>query len=292
MKIIFLLSCLALFLGNGIAFAKDGMLLVMFGTSYKSAQIALDNIEDAYKVAYQDKGPIAIAYTSSFIRKKLKKEGITIASIDEAMHNLADNGVTNLTIQSFHVSPAAEYNETERMIVKHLIANPTHFKTAKLGAPLLVSVQDMHKVVDVVLQAIPQERTPKDAVIFMGHGNNHGPGDLVLQATASALNNKDAHVYLACVEGALTFDAVLAQIKEKKNTRVWLIPFMIVAGDHALNDLMGSESDSWASILKKEGFEVHGHIVGLGQLKGIRDIFMEHTKNAHLDIASIRKNDE
>ncbi len=288
---ILVLTLLSVLLCSGQVLAKEGMLLVMFGTSYDSAKVALDNIEADYKKLYQEKGPVEVAYTSSFIRKKLKERGVSVFSIDEAMHALAAKGVTDLRIQSFHVAPAAEYNETERMVVKHLIENPKHFSQAKLGAPLLTSSQDMRKVVDVVLAAIPKERKPEDAVIFMGHGNNHGPGDLVLQATATTLHAKDAHAYLACVEGALTFDDVFQHIKAQKYTRVWLMPFMIVAGDHAVNDLVGPEADSWASLLKKEGFEVRSHVIGLGQIQGIRDIFMEHTKNAYLDISNVRQED-
>ncbi len=268
---------------------KEGMLLVMFGTSYESAKNALDAIEAEYIHMYKGRGPVEVAYTSEKIREKLRKRGEKVFSIDEAMHALAVKGVTHLSVQSFHVTPAAEYNETERLIVKHLIQNPQHFTKATLGAPLLVSTQDMHKVIAVILGAIPQERMPEDAVLFMGHGNDHGPGDLVLQATASALNAKDSHAYLACVEGGLTFDSVLKKLKAKQSKRVWLMPFMIVAGDHAVNDLVGEEEDSWASRLKKEGFEVKSHVMGLGQLQGIRDIFLEHTKNAHLELTKIRQ---
>ncbi len=268
---------------------KEGMVLIMFGTSYANAKKSLDAIEKDYRKKYAEKGPVVVAYTSEKIREKLKKRGESVFSIDEALHFLAAKDVTQVTMQSFHITPAAEYNETERLIVKHLIQHPEHFTKAKLGAPLLVSGQDMHKVVDAVLKAIPQERTAKDAVIFMGHGNHHGPGDLVLQATATALNAKDAHVFLASVEGALQFDVVLQQLKNSAIKRVWLMPFMLVAGDHAVNDLMGAEADSWASRLRKAGFEVQGHMLGLGQIQAIRDIFLEHTKNARLELTKIRQ---
>ncbi len=270
------------------AFAKDGVLLVMFGTSYTSAQVALNAIEEEYKDFYKN-SPVEVAYTSSMIRSKLEKRGEHIFSIDEALHSLADQGVSKVLIQSFHVAPAAEYNETERLIVKHLIQNPDHFTTAKLGAPLLTSSQDMHKVIEVILQALPKERQPEDAVVFMGHGNDHGPGDLVLQATAHALHAQDANVYLASVEGALRFDAVLEQLKTKKPQRVWLVPFMIVAGDHAVNDLAGSEADSWASQIRQAGMEVKPVIKGLGELEGIRHVFLEHSKNARVDMVKVRQ---
>ncbi len=266
-------------------FAKDGILLVMFGTTVPSAQVALKALETDFKKAYGDKGSIIVAYTSEIIRKKLKARGTHIFSVEEGLNALAKEGVTHLTVQSFHVAPAAEFMETQRMMVRNIVNNPNRFTSAKLGDPLLVSKKDLEETVRVVLEAIPQERTHEQAVLLMGHGNHNGPGDLVLLATANAFAAADKNVHLACVEGGLTFDDVLATLKADKVKTVWLMPFMIVAGDHALNDLVGPEADSWASMLKKEGFEVRQQVIGLGQLQGIRDIYLRHAKDAYLDLA-------
>ncbi len=287
--------CLLLFtcalLAASPALAKDGILLVMFGTTVPSAKVALDALEADFQKVYSPKGPVAVAYTSEIIRKKLKKQGTHVFSIEEGLNHLAQKGVTNLTVQSFHVAPAAEFMETERMMVKNIVNNPKRFISAKLGDPLLVSKQDLDETVRVVLDSLPAQRQSHEAVVLMGHGNNHGPGDLVLLAAAHAFNHADKNVYLACVEGALSFDTVVTQLKASKVKTVWLAPFMIVAGDHAVNDLVGPEADSWASILQKEGFEVRPHVVGLGQLQGIRDIYLRHAKDAYLDIAPIIKAD-
>ncbi len=273
------------------ALAKEGILLVMFGTTVPSAQVALDALEADFKKAYGAKGPVVVAYTSEIIRKKLKKQGTLVYSIEEGLNALAKEGVTNLTVQSFHVAPAAEFMETERMMVRHIVNNPTRFASAKLGDPLLVSKKDLHDTVKVVLSSLPAERKSNEAVLLMGHGNNHGPGDLVLLAAAHAFNAADKNVHLACVEGALTFDDALAALKASKVKTVWLMPFMIVAGDHAVNDLVGPEEDSWASLLKKEGFEIRQNLTGLGQLQGIRDIYLRHAQEAYLDLAPIVKAD-
>ncbi len=269
------------------ALAKDGILLVMFGTTVASGKVALDALEADFQKAYGAKGPVVVAYTSEIIRKKLKKQGKHIFSVEEGLNKLASDGVTNLTVQSFHVAPAAEYMETERMMVKNIIDNPKRFTTAKLGDPLLVSKQDLDETVSVVLASLPSQRKKNEAVVLMGHGNNHGPGDLVLLAAANAFSAADKNVHLACVEGGLTFDSVLTKLKADGIKNVWLMPFMIVAGDHAVNDLVGAEEDSWASLLKKEGFTVHPHVVGLGQIQGIRDIYLRHAKNAYLDLAPL-----
>ncbi len=272
-------------------FAQNGTLLVMFGTTVPGAKVALDAIEADYQKAYGKSGLVTVAYTSEIIRKKLKKQGKPVFSVEEALNHMAGKGVTELTVQSFHVAPAAEFMETERMMVKNIVNNPNRFKTAKLGDPLLVSKKDMDETVKVVLSTIPKERKSDEAVLLMGHGNNHGPGDLVLLATANAFNTADKNVHLACVEGALTFDDVLAKLKVDKVKTVWLMPFMIVAGDHAVNDLVGPEDDSWASMLKKEGFNVRQKVQGLGEIQGIRNIYLRHTADAYLDLAPINKAD-
>ena len=274
----------------GTAFAKTGTLLVAFGTSMDSARLAIDDIEKAYKKAAGNE-PVLLAFTSDIIRNKLAKEGKPVLSVNAAMNELAAQGVTDLKIQSLHIAPAEEYNQLERMVVKNITKNPGVFKTVKVGYPLLVSEKDLDAVVKVVLASLPKDRKPGDAVVLMGHGNDRGPGDLTLAATAAAFHKADPHVWLATVEGSNSFDNVLPKLKASGAKRVWLQPFMIVAGDHANNDLAGPEEDSWASRIKAAGMTPMPNLKGLGQLKGIQDIFLSHTQNAVVDLANTKKAD-
>ena len=123
------------------------------------------------------------------------------------------------------------------------------------------------------------------------YGVGIGPGDLTLAATAAAFHKADPHVWLATVEGSNSFDNVLPKLKASGAKRVWLQPFMIVAGDHANNDLAGPEEDSWASRIKAAGMTPMPNLKGLGQLKGIQDIFLSHTQNAVVDLANTKKAD-
>ncbi len=289
MKKSFVMVLLCCLLAAGTAFAKEGTLLVAFGTSMDSARPAIDAIEQAYKNTGD--GPIVMAFTSDIIRNKLAKEGKPVLSVNAAMKELAAQGVDELKIQSLHIAPAEEYNQLERMVVKHIALNPGTFKTVMVGYPLLVSEKDLDDVVKVVLSSLPKERKPGDAVVLMGHGNDRGPGDLVLAAAVTAFHKADPHVWLATVEGAHSFDRVLEELKATGVKRVWLQPFMIVAGDHANNDLAGPEEDSWASRIKAAGMTPLPHLVGLGQLKGIQDIFLNHTRNAVVDLANTKKMD-
>lgn len=278
----FLLTCVP-------AFAKTGTLLVAFGTSLESARPALTDIEQEYR--QRNDGPVLMAFTSDIIRNKLAKEGKPVLSVNAAMNELATQGVTDLRIQSLHIAPAEEYSQLERMAVKNIVTNPGRFKTVKVGYPLLVSSKDLDEVVVAALASLPAERKPGDAVVFMGHGNDRGPGDLIMAAAATAFKKADPNVWFATVEGANSFDDILPQIKASGVKRVWLQPFMIVAGEHANNDLAGPEEDSWASLLKAEGMQPIAHLKGLGQIKGIRDIFLSHTDNAVIDLVTTNKAD-
>lgn len=271
------------------AFAKNGTLLVAFGTSMESARPAIDGIEQSY--TQRKDGPVLLAFTSDIIRNKLAREGKPVLSVNAAMHEMAKLGVTDLRIQSLHIAPAEEYSQLERMVVKNITKNPGMFKTVKVGYPLLVSEKDLDDVVKVVLASLPADRKPGDAVVLMGHGNDRGPGDLIMAAAAAAFHKADPHVWLATVEGANSFDNVLPQLKASGAKRVFLQPFMIVAGDHANNDLAGPDEDSWASRIKAAGMRPVPHLKGLGQLQGIRDIFLSHTDNAVIDLANTKKAD-
>ncbi len=292
-QVLFVVVCCLFFLMPFVskeALAKEGTLLVAFGTTMDVAKPAIDGIENAFKKVNGDK-PLLMAYTSDIIRNKLAKKGKPVLSVTAALIQLAKDGVTDLTVQSLHVLPAEEYMQLERMIIKFITQNPNAFKTIKTGYPMLVSKQDLDSVVQAVINALPKERTKDEAVLLMAHGNNRGPGDIELLAVNNAFQKADANIWLAAVEGAVTFDDVVAELKANGIKRVWLQPFMIVAGDHARNDLVGSEDDSWASQLQALGMETRPHLLGLGELEAIQQLFLRHADEAVVDLANLKKAD-
>ncbi len=283
MKRFFVAVLLCCLLSAASAWAKGGMLLVAFGTSVDKARPAIDAVVKT--CGAQADGPVLLAFTSDIIRKKLAAAGENVPSVNAALRQLADQGVDEVLVQSLHIAPAEEYSQLERMIVRFVTKNPGVFKSVKVGYPLLVSEKDLNTVVSVVLDALP-ERRRGDAVVLMGHGNDRGPGDLVLAAAATAFHKADPLVWLATVEGANSFDRVLPQLRAAGVKRVWLQPFMLVAGDHAVNDLAGPEEDSWASRIRAEGMTPLPHLVGLGEIEGIRRLFLEHARHAVIDLAA------
>ncbi len=272
------------------AASPNGILLAAFGTSMEDARPALQSIEDAYRKTYAGQ-PIVMAYTSDIIRKKLAEKGQKVFSVKEALDECARLGVVNLRVQSLHVTGGEEYSMLQRMLVRNLTKQPGRFTHVWLGAPMLQSEQDLKEVSDALFASFPASRTKHDAVLLMGHGNDRGPGDLDLAATAAALNKRDPLVFLATVEGAHSFDAILPRLKASGVRKVWLQPFMVVAGDHSRNDLAGDEEDSWASRLKAAGMEVEVNMIGLGSIDGIRKVFLRHTRTTSDDLAHPKKSD-
>ena len=257
------------------AASPNGILLVAFGTSMDEAKPALDAVGQAFEKAHPGT-PVVWAYTSDIIRRKLAGEGRPVFSVREALDHCSQEGIVSLRVQSLHVTVGEEYSWLERVIVRYLTDNPGKFKDVWLGHPLLESTRDLDEVVDAALNSLPKDRKATDAVVFMAHGNDRGPGDIVLAHLACALQERDKLVFLAAVEGANDFAGVLEKVKASGAGKVYLQPFMMVAGDHAWNDLAGSEDDSWASILKANGLEVEASLIGLGQIPGVQAVLVRH----------------
>lgn len=278
---VLLVVCFLLITSPALLFAKELTILAAFGTSDKEAAKSLTAVQSAYE---KQGNTVIWAYSSNKIRAKLNKEKQVVYSIIEALDYAVQNDYKDIKIQSLHVVPAEEYMKICRLISRYMERNAQKFDSVTMGHPLLSSKQDLDKTIQAVLYALPSERTKNDAVILMGHGNNRGTGDLSLLAAAHEFHKADPMLWLAAVEGTLAFDNILAELKKTNAKRVWLMPFMIVAGDHAKNDMAGDDEDSWKTILMQNGFEVHAILDGLGTLAGIQEIFMEHTKRSHDNI--------
>lgn len=253
----------------------EGLLLVAFGTSVPKAQKTYDEIHQVFVPQFGEKN-ITWTYTSDIIRKKLAKAGKPIPSIDEALAHLKSQGIKNIKVQSLHVAAGEEFSYMERAILRYALTNPKAFETIKIGRPLLESESDMTMVVKTLEKDLPKDRSKDEAVIYMAHGQSHGRADMVLYAMQQALQKNDPNTFFATVEGTNDFSNILKTLKEKQIKTAWLVPFMIVAGDHAMNDLAGDEEDSWASQLKEAGIEVKTHLQGMGNIPDIQKIFLKH----------------
>lgn len=269
------------------------ILLVVFGTSYPEAQAAYENIERVYREKFPQ-AEVRIAFTSDFIRRKLlDRDNVTIDNPLTALAHLNDEGYTNVVVQSLHVIPGEEFHDLANIVESvRGIEGKFGFRNLVLGEPLLMNLEDYHNVSRALASQFEQnttgtERTPHSsprdagqmAVIFMGHGTEHSANSAYSQM-ANILAEDHKNVFLGTVEGYPGYDEVLASLNESGVKKARLIPFMVVAGDHALNDLTGNESESWKSMLEKEGFEIDYNLLGMGENDGIVEIFVGHTKDA------------
>ena len=269
------------------------ILLVVFGTSYPEAQAAYENIERVYREEFPQ-AEVRIAFTSDYIRRKLlDRDNVTIDNPLTALAHLNEEGYTNVVVQSLHVIPGEEFHDLANIVESvRGIEGKFGFRNLVLGEPLLMNLEDYHNVSRALASQFEQnttgtERTPHSsprdagqmAVIYMGHGTEHSANSAYSQM-ANILAEDHENVFLGTVEGYPGYDEVLARLNESGVKKARLIPFMVVAGDHALNDLTGNESESWKSMLEKEGFEIDYNLLGMGENDGIVEIFVGHTKEA------------
>lgn len=254
---------------------KKAILLTAFGTSVPEAQKAFDKIEARARNAFPNT-EIRWAFTSKIIRAKLAKQGKHLDSPEEALAKLMSDNFTHVAVLSLQTIPGVEFHQ--------LYQNATIFGQMNGGIvkvlvarPLLSSGKDMETVAEVLLKNIPG-RKPNDAVIFMGHGTEHHPSDAIYLAMNSIFRQKDPRAYVATVEGMITIQDLIPKLKEQKVKKVYLIPMMLVAGDHAMNDMAGDEPESWKSILTKNGFACEPVMKGTAEYPQIIDLWLDHLK--------------
>lgn len=275
-----LLCCIAQpALARDNAPAKEGILLVAFGTSVPEARAAFDAIDAAYKKAFPGL-PVVWAYTSQIIRKKLADQGHPVGSIGDGLAALARDGVKIARVQSLHMMAGEEFAALARSLLVNIQRHPGRFDAVYLGRPLLESRRDGEEAAQCVIASLQKLRKPDEAIALMGHGHEHGRADLVFDGARAAFRRADPHAYMATVEGSGGFDELAAELKQNGVKKALLAPLMIVAGDHARNDLAGAEDDSWASQLKKEGIAARACLRGLGEMPCIAEIFVRHTRES------------
>ncbi len=262
-----------------LAFADAGkraILVVSFGTSYADTRkVTIEACENAIKAAFPEY-EIRRAFTSKTIIKILKeRDNILVDTPEEALQKLQADGFSEVIVQPLHVIPGTEFHDVVAMVKQHESA----FKTIRLGVPLLASTHDYMAVADALAMQLP-EMGANEAVVFMGHGTHH-PANAAYPAFERVCEDKGLpHVFMGTVEGYPELEQVVRRLQKHNIEKVTLMPFMLVAGDHAQNDMAGDEEDSWKMRLKKEGVVVDIYLHGLGENAGIQDIYVQHVHDA------------
>jgi sirohydrochlorin cobaltochelatase len=254
--------------------AKKAILMVAFGTSVPEAQKAFDQIDAQAKTTFPGM-EIRWAYTSSIIRAKLAKQGKTLDSPEVALAKLMEERYTHVAILSLHTIPGIEFHDLTRNA--HLFGQMAGgFERVMVARPLLSSHEDMLKVAKALLKNLPADRKPQDAVLLMGHGSEHHPADAIYLAMNQVFQELDANVFVATVEGRPALDDVVPKLRERKLKKVYLLPLMAVAGDHARNDMAGDGPDSWKSVLTKDGLTCEVVLKGTAEVPEIVEVWLDH----------------
>lgn len=274
---------------------ENEILVVSFGTSFNDSRVAdIKGIEDALQEAYPD-WSVRRAFTAQIIINHIQaREGACIDNVEQALERAAANGVKNLVIQPTHLMHGAEYDE----VMETVDAYRDKFETVNVAEPLLGEVgndatvinEDKKAVAEIVTAEavkdagydnIEAANEDKTAFVFMGHGTHHTA--MVTYAQMQTQMNELGYdnVFIGTVEGdeAFSADAIIEKVAAAGYTKVVLRPLMVVAGDHANNDMAGTEEDSWYAMFTASGkFEnVDTQIKGLGQIEAIQQIYVDHT---------------
>ena len=264
--------------GSGAQKVKPAILVVSFGTSFNdSRHITIGAIESAIREKFPDYD-VRRAFTSQIIIDKLKeRDGVVIDNVEEALDRLVADKVQEIVVQPTHLMNGYEYDD----LAKALESYKDKFKKVALGEPLLSSDDDYYKVIAALASVSERYDDGKTALVFMGHGTEAESNKVysTLQDKLSAEGKKN--YFIGTVEAAPTIEDVLKGVEAAGLKKAVLRPLMVVAGDHANNDMADLEDpESWASQLTAAGIEVECVLEGLGQIVEIDELYAAHAADA------------
>lgn len=261
------------------AAAKPAILVTSFGTSFAdSRHITIGAIESDIREAFPEYD-VRRAFTAQIIIDHIEEDTKRhIDNFEEAMDKLVADGVTEVVVQPTHLTAGAEYSDIQTSLDSY----KDKFEKCALGEPLLTSDADFKAVSDAVTAAMAEYEAADTAIILVGHGNEAQPTD-AYDKFQETLNAAGKTSYFMCtVEQTPGFAEAVKFVQDGGYTKAVLRPFMVVAGDHANNDMAGAEDDpeSLAKMLEAANIQVTNVIEGLGQLVDIDEIYVEHTQAA------------
>ena len=262
---------------NGDEIGENELLVVSFGTSFNdSRRLTIGGIEGALEAAFPE-WSVRRGFTSQIIIDHVKeRDGEVIDNVTEALDRAADNGVKNLVVQPTHLMHGFEYTD----LVGELAEYADAFGQIAVGEPLLTSDEDFARVAQIIVDATAEYDDGQTAIVFMGHGTEADSNSVYAQMQTVLDGMEASNYYIGTVEAEPSLEDVLTAVQAGEYTRVVLEPLMIVAGDHANNDMAGDEEDSWKSCFEAAGYETVCLLRGLGELEPIQQIFVEHAQAA------------
>ena len=253
------------------------LLVVSFGTSYNdSRRLTIGAIENALEEAFPDFS-VRRAFTSQIIIDHVfQRDGEVIDNVTQALDRAVENGVKTLVVQPTHLMSGYEYNDLADELAEYADA----FESIAMGVPLLDTDDDFTTVADALAKATEAYNDGETAICLMGHGTEAESNEVY--AKMQTVMDKAGHnnIFIGTVESTPSVEDVLAMVQADNYKKVVLRPMMIVAGDHANNDMAGVEPDSWKSIFEAAGYEVTCVVEGLGSLGEIQSLIVQHAQAA------------
>lgn len=263
---------------NQDGIGESELLVISFGTSFNdSRRLTIGAIEDNLEAAFFPDFSVRRGFTANIVIDHVeRRDGIHIDDINEALERAANNGVKTLVIQPTHLMNGIEYEEIVGKVANYSDA----FEKVVFGEPLLTSDDDFKRVEKAITEWTAEYDDGETAVVFMGHGTEHEANGIYPKLQDMLTSDGYSNYFIGTVEAAPTLDDVLAAVKNGGYKRVILEPLMVVAGDHANNDMAGSDEDSWKTAFENEGYEVVCLLRGLGENEEIRQIYIDHAQAA------------
>lgn len=257
--------------------SKKVILICSFGTTYRETrEKTIEAIEKMAAERFPD-WEIRRAFTSRMVIRRLKeRDGIDVDYISEAMQKIVADGFEDVVVQPTHIMNGMEYDDVVRVVYSYSM----FVNRLVIGKPLLTSERDYDLACKAIESTLGDRYGNGSALVLMGHGSEH-----YANATYSELQLKlwlsgSIDAYVTTTEGFPSYEDTIMLMSDRNYRKVVLFPFMIVAGDHATNDMAGDDEDSLKSIIANEGYEVECLVRGMGEFPEFRELFMYHIQSA------------
>jgi len=293
--------------GHDAGPAKQAIVLAAFGTTHPDALDSILNIKT--RVEKANPGiPVRLAFTSSIIRSIWQKrqadtawqqanpgvpsEVMSVQSLLATVTALSDQGYKDIAVQTLHIFAGEEFADLEAAMtglrsIRTVKAKNMPFGKLVLGRPALGMPGNVYPYTDDIAAGVKalggdvaQAKEMKAALVYMGHGNDFYSTGIYAEFQRAMQREYGYPVFVACVEGYPDFKDLLAELKAAGLKKVLLKPFMVVAGEHAANDMAGDGNDSWKVMLTKAGYDVNTDLRGLGAVDAWADLYVNHLADA------------
>lgn len=255
---------------------KKAMLIVSFGSSYiENRKASIDASEAAITAAFPEYDDYS-AFTSQIIIDIYKdRDNIEYDNVTTALEKITKEKYGELLVVPTHFINGEEYEQMRDALRPF----EDQFETVTISTPLLTHSEDYNRVVEAVVSELP-EVDDKTALVLMGHGTEHPANSAYPMLDYVFKKMGHDSIFVGTVEGTPTFEDVVEDLDGQGYEKILLMPLMVVAGDHAHNDMAGDEEDSWKIMFKSLGYDVESIMHGMGESPAIQQLYIEHIEAA------------